>query len=241
MRTVKLPSSQFIKDYRLPLQATAVFILVLVMMLGARLYDHRALADVLGSKTSNSGDYASLLSNDKADDLSKNDVTTEEAAKKATNSNSTSDSAPISATSPSNVPFTVSPSPPPPALVPPEEDDGNETDPPAPLFTANVESLVLESSSSNCAFINGLMQTCSKKYIFRASTKTMNGPGKVSYAWLGESPSSGEFLVGSGVIYTPVRKEINLPCNPQKNFVVQFKINSPNPSESNPLPIDHRC
>lgn len=247
---------QFTKDYRLPLQATALFIIIVLLMLLLRFYEQSVLAGVLDSGSNKSRDYASLLSVDKNDDLKKNDVN------EAANPEATVTDKPVSSST-ASAPLTISPSggggnsptsstgtstppapspggttppaPPPPAEPPP---------PPAEPFTASIEDIGLESQHQICETSLTSLNKCYKVYNFKGEIKTLNGPGEVGYGWrssLSSANEDGKFSVGSGETFTPLGKVIKLACDQPLQFGVRLIIRSPNSVQSDTVNVSHKC
>lgn len=234
MQILLKSTKRFVKDYRLPLEATLLFILTVLVMLFARNFDRLALADVLGNKTGAGSDYAKLFSNDKVDDLKKNEVGIQE------NGNEKSTGAIASAAPAVTTPFTISPNPPPPNVPPPPGSPPG----PTPIFSASIQGLVFEGSYMECAGIGENNQECSKRYVFRAGVRAENGPGTIAYSWestVAEAQENGGFSVGSGETFTPLRKDIKLPCSQPRMFSLQLVLSQPNTAESNILQQHHSC
>lgn len=229
MRFTKILAKQFFKDYRLPLETTFLFVLIVVIMLLARTFDRIALANVLGSKTGNSTDYAALLSKDKVESPTKNDINTPEVIKET-----------IKPSTNTPTQFTVSPNPPPTSVSPAP----GTPSVPTPPFSANIVGLVLEGSAMECSGGGLNIQDCSKRYIFRAGIRAINGPGSIHFSWQGSVPEiieNGVFSVGSGETYTPLRKEVKLSCVQPMMFSIQLSLSQPNSDQSNVLEQYHSC
>lgn len=222
------PVKQFLKDYRVPLEATIVFIIIILFMLFTRTVDRLALADVLGSKTDS--DYATLLSKDRDDEFKKNDVSTADETEVATTPSPTT-----------STPFTVNPNT---VSVDPPVDTGGEPEP-VPPFSAQIDGpLVLEGTNIECSGTSGNNLECYKRYIFRAKIFAQNGPGMIAYSWQGsvqEANEEGSFDVGSGESYTPLHKIVVLPCQLPMAFEIELKLTQPTASQSNIVTNYHSC
>ena len=218
----------FFKDYRLPLETTFLFILIVVIMLSMRTFDRIALANVLGGKTGSNADYGALLSKDQTEGPTKKEINTPESVKVAEKS-----------TSNTSAQFTVSPSPP--SNVAPVPGSPSE---PAPPFSAEVTGLVLENSTIECDVGTLGIQDCSKRYFFRANIRAIGGPGSIHFAWLSNvsaSATNGEFIVGSGETFTPLRNEVSLSCSKPELFDIQLTLSEPTIDKSNIIEQNHDC
>ena len=237
MPSINLPTRQFIKDYRLPLQATFLFILIVLILLTTRTFARLSTADILGSNTGGSNDYAAFLSKDKAEDLIKNDQSIQEVTKPVvtptTNTtHNTESNAPT--------PFTITPSPPP-TNTPPLP--GSPPEPKEP-FSAEVNQLILEGTFLECPNVSGNIEDCFKRYVFKAEIRAVNGPGNISYSWVSNLPEAIEdnsFSVGSGETFTPLYKTIILACNKPSMFTMQLKLTAPKIANSSVLEQHHGC
>jgi len=239
MRLNLIPKKQFFRDYRLPLEATFLFAVIIAVMLFGRAYDRLALADVLGSTTGNGKDYATLLSNDKADAIKKNDVSSQD------NTKTEASSSPSATT-----PFSVSPTPPPadpaPTDNPPDtggDDPVPPPPPPPPPFGAVIDNLAMEGAFLECSGGTGSTD-CSKRYVFKAVVHAYNGPGSIVYSWQGTRPEiykDGNLTVGTGETLTPVYRDFRLPCNQPTMFSIKVVITQPYPSQSQTLTMNHFC
>lgn len=245
-------TQQFIKDYRLPITATLVFLVMLLSILMVRIYERSALADVLPGKNDSGQDYAALLSSDKADEFKKNDITPEEQAKQEEAKKTESSIA-------SN--FTVSPGgDSAPSTTTPPADQGNggggtttppPTVPPAPSqpFSSEVVNLGLDSTSGPFRCGSGLLSTenC-KSYTFKGTIRVLGGPGNVTYGWHyvapgappNQEPPINFYVSGSGETLLQRTKVITLSCNNQG--VLNVNLYTSSPSQSNkPFSIPHNC
>lgn len=252
---------QFAKDYRLPIQATTLFIVIVLMMLFVRFYELSVLAGVLDGGSNKSQDYASLLSVDKNDELNKNEVNEKGAAvasepKKSISSDK--ESAPLTVspggsggTAPSSVSNpTASPtlggsavtSAPAPAPGPTSPDPPES--PSSQPMTVTVEGVGLESIKDFCdPSVSGLRK-CYKVYTFKGSIKTVDGPGDVTYGWrLTKSgfDQDGSFSAGSGETYTYLPKIVRLDCSQPVQFSVRLITKSPDTDQSDSGTITHFC
>lgn len=237
MKYIKKPSNQFIRDYKLPMVISVVFILVVSLLLINRTINKIALAEVF-SKT-NSNDYNNLLSNNS--DNTK------------TSSNTTADQQ--EADKPANTPFSIAPSPTTPPTIqdplpspnnPPNQPAPPPTPPPMP-FGVSVQSLSFVGSELiYCSSGPGGANTpCYRKYFYKSKLQTYNGPGTVKYRWEGtfdEINSNGSYSAGSGDQITTLNKDFQIPCSvPQQTFYIRFLTTEPNESSSAPLSQYHDC
>lgn len=233
---VKLaPKNQFLKDYSLPLKATLVFVLTILVMAFIRTQENRSLHNVLSNSLGNDN-YAALVRTDAVESFNKSDIALQD-----------DDTAPGN-NGDSSV-FTVSPTAPSPGggSLPPDG-NGNANPPPPPPppapFEAMIDSLVLESGKVECT--EGVISrvNCVKRYKFRGVVRAMNGPGLVSYSWLSSVPAAekdGSFSVGSGESYTPLFNEFSLPCSEPQDFNIQLRLHQPNSDNSDKLKFSHFC
>ncbi len=247
---------QFIKDYNLPLQTTAVFIAVILVLLFIRNHERSILADVLASQTNGGQDYAALLSNDKVDDLKKNEVAENEQLSSPTSSaggdtstpftvtpNSTSPTTTATTTTTSTTTTTQEPTTPP--------SGGTTTTQPAPFSASivqfrheNTSPLQCPTGGSGGSGQGNGTQNCYKIYYFSATVKTINGPGNVGYGWESNvdwGDGSGNFAVGSGETFTPLIKQVPMPCTQTTPLKLQLYLVSPNQASSETLTITHSC
>lgn len=237
MRLKLTPKKQFFKDYRLPLEATLLFGVIIAVMMFSRAYDRLALADVLGSNSNNRNDYATLLSNDKTDEIKKNDVSTQDATSTAAKT-----------TTSASTPFSVSPAPPPEdTSTPNDPTDTGGSDPtpppPPPPFGAVVDGIVMEGAFLECSGGSGTTD-CSKRYVFRAVVHAYNGPGSIVYSWQGTRPEiykDGNLTVGTGETLTPIHRDFRLPCNQPSKFDIKVVISQPYPTQSSLYTMNHYC
>ena len=238
---------QLIRDYRLPITATAVFIAIVVFMVVGRLQARSVLGQILAVNNSGTKGYANLLSKDKSDLFTKSDVGDTGPAQSGENrpfstngsSSGTSDtatsggtSAPIDGGSSSGTGGGTS----------------TPTPGPAPVFGASVVDFRQDKApelqcSSGPPNNPGNLLKCSKIYSFVASVQTLNGPGTVSYGWLYSVSGSnnGSYNASSGTSTSTLRNEITLSCRNPGNFTAQFVVNSPNSSKSQVMQISHNC
>jgi len=244
---------KFANAYRLPLISTAIFIAIVVFLIMGRLHDRTVLGQILTIKNSGGDGYANLLSQDKADDYSKNDIPQDE--------NTPDGSDPVVATSvspnnPSPNPTTESATPsqatvpaaPGSASTPvsPSPASPSPSAPPA-VFSASVTEFKLARSPlvqcTNGSAGNLNLSKCSKKYSFSASFQTLNGPGTVSYGWVYSVNGSngGTVVVAAGSVETTLANEITLSCLAPGPFTAKFSISQPSVSESQTLIINHNC
>lgn len=248
----------FAKDYRVPLLGTGIFVAILLTIILIRTYEKSALADVLPRKTSSTQDYATLLSNDKADKFNKNNVSE---SSPSTNNNKTqiASNNPSSSNTSSNAPsntFTdttfnnttvnssestsTNPAPPPasPTSPPPSQT------PPPPPFSVSITNMFEDTSQNprNCSD-----QVCQETLNFKANLAATNGPGVIQYMWgwylcpssvtncsASSSPSSGNhpgsISAPTGSSAPQVLQDIMVTCQKGQNYVlnVQFGVSSPN-------------
>lgn len=238
---------QFMKDYKLPLLATILFFVIVLLMLLVRFYEQSVLAGVLDGRVNSSQDYASLLSVDKSDDLKKNN--TDESGKPVAVKPSEA-----STPSQSSDPLTINPSGS--ASTTPTDSDGSPPSPPTngdPIeptpvpneqFKAFAENTGLESEYQVCEFLPPNTSKCSKVYIFKGLIKTFNGPGIVGYSWrstLAGFDQDSEFPAGPGETFTNVNKIIKLDCSQPVQFGIRLVIRSPNFNQSDTVNVSHSC
>lgn len=232
------PVLQLFKDYRLPMIATTVFAIVVLLMLLFRYQAATTISEVLSNSTANSN-YGSLLSNDGIEGLNSPGRAEENATTPTTNAASNEREESFTVSSGNNP--TSSPSPPPP---PPPGTDPTPPPPPPPPppFDAKVKQLNLVNSSQSCAGPIGF-GSCSRRYEFKGAVETYNGPGLVKYGWdsnFPEANSDGEFNAGPGQGLTTLNKVINIPCGHTSRIVLRLRIDEPN-QHSKSIEFDHSC
>ncbi|HUP26392.1 MAG TPA: hypothetical protein VM124_01955 [Candidatus Limnocylindrales bacterium] len=239
-----LPSSarQFAKDYRLPLAATLAFIIIALSLFIGRLHERSALGQILAVKNSAGQDYAGLLSNDKADDFQKNDVSSEVNSDPASQTKpTTTGSSPTTAAAPtSGTSETV-------AVTPPTTSSGSGTLTPTPVgpFTAAITAFKQDQAATlQCpgGSVTNLTK-CTKTYSFAATIQTANGPGTVKYNWKYSvnGSSNGEFTAVSGTNSTTLHNTITLNCKDAGTFSAQFLLTNPSAAQSQALQVTHSC
>ena len=246
---LKIPnrSSQFFKNYRLPLSSTAGWACLVIVLLLVRAYEQRILAGVLGNSATKQ-DYATLLSNDEDATLTKNKVS--ESTNKTEQSN-TGAPAPLAIDS-SGSSTTGSSS----------DDSGDSgedgetpppAEPPSEPFAAEIKGFALRSQSGTyqCGTgIVGSLTVMCKKYEFMAGVNTYNGPGSVSYKFhwqkangnAASGDASGSYGAPAGDQLTPISKEIELRCDqPGGRYNFRFLLITPTTAESHVVPVEHNC
>lgn len=231
MRIKIYTKNQFFKDYRLPLQATLAFVLIVLTMLFVRTLESRSLANVLANNTNN--DYAALISTDETDEFKQN-KTEESGSAVARGPNE-----------PEPPAFTVSPNSEP-EPDPPDDDDDNDEEPaPPPPFSAEITNLALDNKKFKCADPNHpTPETCGIEYKFRGEIRAINGPGTVAYAWKSTVPKAnkeGQYSAGSGETFTPVYNLFNLRCDEPQEIRIRLRLNEPNTDASDELRVSHEC
>lgn len=241
MRILSLNNRKFIKDFKLPLIATAVFGVMLFGMVLSRTLERVALANVLDNNSSIGGDYATLLSNDKVDELKKGEV--ENQVNTSSQNNSTSEPNSTQNSPSTETSFTVSPDPEP---TPTPETPATPAPGPAPVFSATIDSMVFKGARLECTSGTQSPTSCTKFYSFEAKVVSQNGPGKIDYSWT-INPSSGAnngtINVGTGQTSSIIEKSFGIPCSVTTiNFVyVQLRLISPNLVGSAPIQQPHKC
>ena len=65
---------QLMQDYRLPITATVIFVAIVAFMVIGRLQARSVLGQILAINSSGSRGYANLLSKDKSDSFTRNEV-----------------------------------------------------------------------------------------------------------------------------------------------------------------------
>lgn len=234
---VALPSNvkQFMRDYRLPVVASILFIVVILFLFVGRLREHNALGQIIAVNKSGGG-YANLLSQDKADDFVKRDVSADDAAAKdsANQQTSATSSATRQSTTITN-PVTSGGGPTPNPIVAPQP------------FAATITDF-LEDQSPSLQCPNGLLgninlNKCNKVYSFAASVRTTNGPGNVNYGWeySVSGSSTGNFVAASGTNIVTLHNQLTLSCKNPGSFNAKFVLTSPSTAQSATLQINHTC
>ncbi len=237
------------------MSATAVFGLVLLVLLFFRAHDRSVLAEIQSGKSSGGKDYATLLSKDKTDGFHKNDHSadsqtdptkpspTATAQQQSLSSSFTVTSPGPSPSTPGTAPPPTGGAPPPTGSVPPPT---GGVPPPASPFTAKVVGIRQDGASPvDCsgAQIPSPSQ-CVRRYYFTADVAAYNGPGSVTYEWRLSVPGSniGSYPAGSGQSLTSLHKVVVISCDtPPGQFEVQMRISSPNQSASDDIKAMHDC
>lgn len=239
----------FIKDYKVPLSATAVFVLVVLALFLLRNYDRSVLAESLSGEGSGGKDYATLLSKDKADGFNKKNLTAEEKTD-LTNPSPTaasqrpSTSPSFTVTGPSQSTTTPPAGSTPSATTTPPPTSGDS--PPTASFTADVTGLREDGASPVECKVSTIPTSsqCVRRYHFTAEVEAYNGPGTVAYEWRISVPgsSTGSFSAGSGESLTLLNKVVVISCStPSGPFKIQLGVTNPNQSKSNDLEVMHDC
>ena len=236
----------FIKDYRVPISATVVFVLVLLALLSLRAYDRSVIAEVLLGKGSAGKDYATLLSKDKTDGFNKIDHTAEKQADSTTSGSTKATQQPstsftITGTGEST-PTAPSGSAPPDTTTPPPASGGS---PPASSFSVNVTGIRHEGVSPvECNSTVPYPSQCVRRYFFTAGVEATDGPGIVDYQWDISVPgsSSDSFSAGAGQTLTLLKKVVVISCSTLPGpFTIHLSVTSPNQSNSSDLEVVHDC
>ncbi len=223
------------KEYSLPILVSLVLLLLFGSIYALRASERASLADWFYGIAGGGDGYSTLLSQDKTDEFKKNDVNGEPVAPQNSPGQTSSAASPGS--------FTVNPSG---SLTTTGGGTTTPTTPPsvpAP-FSASIAYFQQDSESLVCIDQIVNKNRCSKKYVFGAGIRTLNGPGAVSYAWqsnLASASQSGSFSAGGGEVNTPLQKTIEISCRETGNYTLQMVVTSPTQTQSGVLPISHNC
>lgn len=238
---------QFVRDYRLPLVATLLFIGLVIFMSAGRMHDRAVLGEILSVSGSTGQDYAALLSKDSPDGFQRNDVPADENGEQVSRSSGsrqiTINTSPANGTTSTSPSASSSPASPPPASPSPAPGPS-----PAPaIFSASIsdfgQSRAAELQCSSGSATGGNILKCSKVYSFAANIKTLNGPGTVNYEWRYSVSGSanGSYAASSGTNITPVSNQLTLSCRDAGTFTAQLVVTRPGSVASQTLTINHSC
>lgn len=219
---------RFVQEYSWPVIMTGVFLILVFAAALLRVSQRSSLANLLASVTSAGQDYGTLLSQDKTEELKKNNDAQQ----------STTGTSPASPTA-----FSVSPNGNP-AVTSNPSFPTNGGSPVAVVFNAAITSFQQDSVTLECTTPKPKLQTCSKRYVFSGGIRTSNGPGSVTYGWRSNLQTVVEdrtFSVGGGEVVTPVQKIITLPCTSASSFSLQLTLLSPSSTQSQVLNTNHNC
>lgn len=237
------------EEYGLPTVATVCFLLILLLLLLMRLHQGSILAEAFRNSGSNK-DYAALLSSDEIDALKENKTSFDDKSV-STVDNKPNDSPIASAPA---TPFTINSG----SSSPSEPQSGESTtgtsspEPaPSPPFAASVAYIRPEGASPpQCHPVmpgsggQPITSECYRTYYFGGAVKTSNGPGMVSYDWRSNfagGNESGNFTAGSGETFTPLQKQVTLPCSQPGTITMRLLISQPNPDASAAITVTHSC
>lgn len=226
----------FAREYSLPLVVTVLFFVAIGAVAGLRASERSALLELLPSISIGGQDYASFVSGDKADEFTKNQDNADAAQ------GGTTVRAPTPAGTASSLSINTGGTP---------STGGGTTG----GGSTGGGTVVLPFSSSIASFAqsgggtlecNGqqVIPKCSKRYTFDAGVRTSNGPGIVSYSWRSNLSSANQdagFSVGGGTVVTPLQKQIVIPCKDGGTYTLQLVLNSPTPTQSAVLSLNHSC
>lgn len=222
--TQKIPRhNAFVKDYSLPLAATAIFLLLVLGATLLRVSQRASLAGLLSDVTRQGKEYGTLLGRDKPETVTKNTDNPELPA----------DVTPAGSTSSFGVTNTGS-----------QSSGSGGGGSPAPVFSVAIASFQQDGVTLECTTPKPKLQTCSKRYVFSAGVRTLNGPGGVSYSWrsnLSSALEDGSFSAGGGEVLTIRQKAISLACDTPSSFSLQFVVLSPSFTQSATLNTNHNC
>lgn len=219
---------QFVQDYGLPLIATVLLLILVILGVYIRDSQHVSIAAILDSLDSKDGGYGQLLSNDKTGNL-----TVDKSGNTYPNqsSGSSSNSTPGSFSVNTNTKTTGSGS---------TIDTGNTQ----PSFTATIASFEQGSVALECSKPKPKARWCTKLYTFSSGIRSRNGPGVVGYGWrstIASATQNSSVPVGNGTTLTPLQKTISLQCDEPSSFTLQFVILSPQLTQSTVKTINHNC
>lgn len=223
------------KEYSLPILVSLVLLLLFGSMYFLRATERASLADWFYGIAGGGDGYTTLLSQDKTDEFKRNESNGEPVPPQSRPNQPTPSASPGA--------FTVNPSG---SLT---SNGGGTTTPttppsvPAP-FSASISYFQQDSESMVCVDQIVNKNRCSKRYVFGAGVRTLNGPGAVSYTWqsnLAAASQSGGFSAGGGEANTPLQKTIEISCRETGNYTLQIVITSPTQTQSGVLPINHNC
>lgn len=238
---------KFTAEYRLPVIASAIFLLIVSVFGVQRQFERRSLLELINTVSANENGYSNLISADQIDQFTRNDTSESEEALNQTLTNDDS-------TRNANVNSTQNTS----ASFPINNDDwsndggsgsgdgGSGSDPPpSPPFAASIESFAQTNVTLQCNNPSKPKKgTCSKVYGFSAGVRSSNGPGAVSYTWQSDADGgsgSGSFSAASGTSVTALSREVVLACNKSSSFSMSFIINAPSQVASNNINVSHNC
>lgn len=246
-------TDRFIKDYKMPINATLVFLAILVALLLLRIYEQSVLAEILPGKNKSGKDYATLLSTDKVDGVTKNDVKEEEQAKQEEQKKTeTAASANTFTVSSGGSSGTTSPTDGGGTTPPPDTGGtGGTTTPPPTSPPPNVplrveEVTVTLESKKSCPAPAASPPPC-WEYTFKGIIRTWGTvSGLVNYQWQHGPPmgsKTGEYHAPAGLSSNPVFVTFTVPCTQSQNGMTvgaMLHTVSPNDVQGN-ASTQHSC
>ncbi len=232
---------RFCRGYNVPVAVSALFLILVTGAALLRVNQQSALAGLLAKVTNAGQDYGTLLSNDKTDELRKNNDP--ETPNNQTAQTGGQARTGLTVTTSSGNTITAGGGNTSGGSEPPSSGGGGGTLP-AP-FTASIASFQQSAITLECDNPGKPKpQNCSKRYAFSGSLHTENGPGTVNYGWrssLAAGTEDGSISAGAGTANTSVQKSFTIHCLSPTNFTMQLTIFSPALTQSNVLNVTHNC
>ncbi len=231
----------FLRDFKLPLGATALFFVIVLGLLFTRIYERSILATALSDEINKGQDYASLL------DSTNNALTAANESNSTSEINSTTGNA--AAATPA-IAFTVTPNSPTSTTTGgttgTDSVPGDNEATPVPVFSSSITEFH-QSGNPTQACNGGLVAgiaaaNCTRTYSFVATVKTINGPGQVSYRWSSDvqGERNGTFNVSEGETFTQIPNTVTVSCKSPDTFFVEFTVQTPSAS-SKRVRVEHQC
>lgn len=229
----------FSKDYNVPIVLTAIFIIFFISIVVLRIQQRASLTNLLADTTTIGGDYDTLQSTDREDEVSASDDT----------------DLPIPAGSPTSTSFnsgedtTTQPTDTTPSGTNGGTNDGTNGNTggggstPQP-FAASVASFQQTDTKLECTTPIPVRVNCSKRYMFTADVRTQNGPGDVTYGWRSNVAAyneDGSFSASSGRERRTLHKDFLVACRNEGTYSLRLNVFSPNQTQSSTLSVNHHC
>lgn len=165
------------KDYRTPIIATCLFLILVAVLLGLKLHDHAIVSQVLSQNSSTGQNYAELLSRDKVDKFDGSQVDTTDAPD---NSASTKSAASSSTTFKTGAGSTTSSAPS--ASSGGGGSSGGTGSTPAPVqvvpFSAAITSFHEEKTHTTSCQHGSKLSDCSRTYYYAAAGNRVGEHGQ---------------------------------------------------------------
>lgn len=246
-----------VKNFRLPLLATAIFIMLAASLIWLRLHERNVLSELFSRNKAQGQNYAALLSRDRTDEFVKNKTKNDsqggssirgnQSASTPSTETSTTDNANPATVTSSSPPTTTSPQP---SVVVSPSNPTSPTPPPPPppppsITSFNAKFYLFQHSTTMPVTCDGgsTSNNCYRIYRFDAVIHYTSGPGTVKYTWRNSKTGdkNESFVAGAGEDYIHVFTETQISCNLPGSFTAQALITSPNAESSDIVTLNHAC